>query len=67
MDAALNQYFTADLIEHSTSPYSSPLVFIPKKSGGVRFAVNCKKVNQISSLSQLPITRVDQVLHSLGK
>ena len=35
VDAALNQYLAAGLIQHSTSPYSSPLVVIPKKSGGV--------------------------------
>ena len=40
---------------------------IPKKSGGVRITVNYKKLSQIIILSQLPISRVDQVLDSLGK
>ena len=40
---------------------------ISKKSGGVRNTVNYKKLNYISSLSQRPIPRVDQVLDSLGK
>ena len=40
---------------------------IPKKSGGIRITVNYKKLNKISSLRQLPIPRVDQVLDSLGK
>ena len=64
--ATLNQYLAAGLIQHSTSPYSSPLVVIPKKSDGVRITVNYKKLNQISKLSQLPIPSVDQVLDSLG-
>ena len=38
VDATLNQYLTAGLIPHSTSPYSSPLVVIPKTSGGVWIA-----------------------------
>ena len=67
VDATLDQYLAAGLIQHPTSPYSSPLVVIPKKSGGVRITVNYKKLNKISSLSQLPIPRVDQVLDSLGK
>ena len=67
VDATLNQHLAAGLIQRSTSPYSSRLVVIPKKSGGVRITVNYKKLNQISSLSQLPIPRVDQVLDSLGK
>ena len=66
VDATLNQHLAAELIQHSTSRYSSPLVVIPKKSGGMRITVNHKKLNQISKLSQLPIPRVDQVLDSLG-
>ena len=67
VDAILNQYLAAGLIQHSTSPYSSPLVVIPKKSGGVWITVNYKKLNKISGLSQLPIPRVAQVPYSLGK
>ena len=48
------------------SKCSSPLVIIPKKSGGVRITVKYKKLNQICKLSQLPIPRVDQVVDSLG-
>ena len=58
VDATLNQYVAAGLIQHSTSPYLSPLVVIPKKSWGVKIPVNYKKLNQISKLSQLPIPRV---------
>ena len=67
VDATLNQFLAASLVQHWTSPYSSPLVAISKKSGGVRITVNYKKLNKISNLSQLPIPRVDQVLDSLGK
>ena len=67
VDVTLNQYLAVGLIQHSTPRYSSSLVVIPKKPGGVRITVNYKKLNQISSLSQLHIPRVDQVLDSLGK
>ena len=43
------------------------MVAIPKKDGGVRITINYKKLNAISSLGQLPIPRVDEVLDSLGK
>ena len=66
VDATLDQYLAAGLSQHSISPYSGPLVVIPKRSGGVRITVNYKKLNQISKLNQLPIARVDQVLDSLG-
>ena len=66
VDATLNKHLAAGLIQHPTSPYSSPLVVIPKTSGGVRITVIYKKLNQFSKLSQLPILSVDQVLDSLG-
>ena len=66
MGATLNQYLAAGSIQHSTSPYSSPLFVIPKKSGRVIITVNYKEFYQISNLSQLSITRVDRVLDSLG-
>ena len=43
------------------------MLAIPKKDGNVRITVNYKKLNAISSLGQLPIPRVDEVLDSLGK
>ena len=42
VDAILNQYLTAGLIQHSTSPRSSPLVVIPKKSGGVKITMTTR-------------------------
>ena len=42
-------------------------MIITKKCGGVRINVNYKKLDQISSLSQLPIPRVDQILASMSK
>ena len=33
VDAAINMYLAAGLIQHSILPYSSPLVVTPKKSG----------------------------------
>ena len=36
VDAILDSYLAAGLIQHSTSPWSSPLECVPTKSGGVR-------------------------------
>ena len=45
-DAILNSYLAAGLIQHSMSPWSSPLVCVPKKSGGIRITVNYQKLNK---------------------
>ena len=57
----------AGLIQHSISPYASPMVAIPKKDGKVKINVKYKKLKAISSLGQLPIPRVDEILDYLGK
>ena len=36
MDTILDEYLAAGLIQHFTLPYASPVVIIPKKSGGIR-------------------------------
>ena len=40
VDAILDSYLAAGLIQHSTSPWSSPLACVLKPSGGIRITVN---------------------------
>ena len=65
-DAILDSYLAAGLIQHSTSPWSSPLVCVPKKSGGIRITVNYQKFNKVTEISQIAIPRVDEMLDTLG-
>ena len=65
-DAILDPYLAAGLIQHSTSPWSSPLVCVPKKSGGIRITVNYQKLNKVTEIPQIAIPRVDEVLDTLG-
>ena len=65
-DAILDSYLAAGLIQHSTSPWSSPLVCVPKKSGGIRITVNYQKLNKVTEIPQTAIPRVDEVLDTLG-
>ena len=39
---------------------------VPKKSGGIRIAVNYQKLNKITEIPQIAIPRVDEVLDTLG-
>ena len=65
-DAILDSYLAAGLIQHSTSPWSSPLVCVPKKSGGIRITVNYQKLNKVTEIPQIAIPGVDEVLDTLG-
>ena len=64
-DAILDSYLAAGLIQHSTSPWSSPLVCVPKKSGGIRITVNYQKLNKVNEIPKISIPRVDEVLDTL--
>ena len=65
-DAILDSYLAAGLIQHSTSRWSSPLVWVPKKSGGIRIAVNYQKLKKVTEIHRIAISRVDEVLDTLG-
>ncbi|CAB1111208.1 unnamed protein product [Ectocarpus sp. CCAP 1310/34] len=62
VDAVLDQYLAAGLIQHSTSPWASPLVVIPKKDGSVRITVNYKRLNALVDLDGQPLPRVDDTV-----
>ena len=62
VDAILDAYLAAGRIQHSASPWSSPLVCVPKKSGGIRITVNYKKLNKVTEIPRIAIPRVDEVL-----
>ena len=66
VDAILDSYLAAGLIQHSTSPWSSPLVCVPKQSGDIRITVNYQKLNKVTEIPQIAIPRVDEVLDTLG-
>ncbi|CAB1098634.1 unnamed protein product [Ectocarpus sp. CCAP 1310/34] len=67
VDAMLDQYLAAGLIQHSQSPWASPLVALPKMEGNLCLTVNCKKLNKLCSLGQQPQPRVDHIIDSLHK
>ena len=65
VDAVLDKFLAAGLIQHSTSPWTSPVVVILKKFGTIHITVNYEKLDKLSIFGQPPIPRVDEV-HKLG-
>ena len=66
VDAILDSYLAAGRIQHSTSPWSSPLVCNPSKSGDIRITVNYQKLNKVTEIPQIAIPRVVEVLDTPG-
>ena len=42
------------------------MLCVPKKSGGIRITVNYQKLNKVTEIPQIALSRVDEVLDTLG-
>ena len=54
------------VIEESHSPWSSPIVIVPKPDGTLRFCNDFRKLNEISEFDAYPMPRVDELIERLG-
>ncbi|KAH7724395.1 gagpol and env protein precursor [Aphelenchoides avenae] len=55
-----------DVISHSSSEYSSPVVLVRKKDGSLRMCIDYRKLNRAIKLSQWPMPNIDVMLQSLS-
>ncbi|GJP84645.1 hypothetical protein CLOP_g14695 [Closterium sp. NIES-67] len=53
-------------IRPSTSPYAAPILFTPKKDGGLRMCTKYHALNKITKL-RYPIPRVDDLIDQLRR
>ena len=57
----------AGVIRRSTSPWTSPVVLIPKPDGSIRFCIDYRKLNKITRKDNQPLPRIDDLLDSFQK
>ena len=48
METEIQDMSDLEVIEPSVSPYSSPIVLVPKKDGSVRFYIDFRKLNKVT-------------------
>lgn len=53
------------IIEPSKSPWSSPIVLVPKRDGSVRFCVDFRMVNSVTKKDSYPLPRIGDCLDAL--
>lgn len=63
----LDQMLAADVIEPSSSPWSSPIVLVKKADGSTRFCVDYRALNSVTRKDAYPLPRIDETLDSLGQ
>ncbi len=54
------------VIEPSRSPWSSPIVMVPKPDGTLSFCNDFRRLNEVSEFDGYPMPRVDELLDRLG-
>jgi hypothetical protein len=60
IDNHIEMMLKYDVIEESTSPYSSPILLVKKKDGTIRFCVDLRFVNDITIKDKFPIPSIEQ-------
>jgi len=62
----VEEMLKANIIEQSTSPWSSPVVLVPKKKGKKRFCVDFRKLNAVTITENWPLPRIEDIFDRLG-
>jgi len=61
----LNQLLAKDVIRHSNSEYSSPIVLVRKKSGDLRMCIDYRQLNAKTIKDAYPLPRIDESIDAL--
>ena len=62
----LQEMLKRNVISPSKSPWASPVVLVKKKDGTIRFCVDYRKVNNVTTKDVYPLPRVDDTLDTLA-
>lgn len=61
----VNKMLSQNVVQSSSSPWSSPVVLVKKKDGSWRFCVDYRKLNKITKKDVYPLPRIDDTLDCL--
>ncbi|GJP49600.1 hypothetical protein CLOM_g8787 [Closterium sp. NIES-68] len=61
----LDYLMAKGFIRPSTSPFAAPILFTPKKDGGLRMCTDYRALNRVTIKSRYPIPRTDELIDNL--
>ena len=63
IEADIHEMLDLGVIEPPISPYSSPVVLVPKKDGSVRFCIDFRKLNKATEFDTEPMQNMEEVIN----
>ena len=66
MESEIDEMIKLGLIEPLISPYSSPIVLVPKKDGLVRFCIDFLKLNKVTEFNAVPMRNMEEVINRMS-
>ena len=66
LKAQIDRFLKLGHIRRSISPYGAPVLFVPKKDGGLRFCVDYRALNKNTVKNRYPLPKIDELLDQLS-
>jgi Reverse transcriptase (RNA-dependent DNA polymerase) len=66
IEKELDRMKELDVVEPARGPWASPVVLIPKPDGSIRFCVDYRRLNAVTTKDSYALPRIDDSLDSLG-
>ncbi|GFX93527.1 retrovirus-related Pol polyprotein from transposon 297 [Trichonephila clavipes] len=63
MRKQIEELLRQNVIEECESPYTTPVVLVPKPNGKVRLCVDYRKLNSVTKVDAYPLPRMDDLLN----
>ena len=65
VETEVNKLLAAGIVVPSSSEWSSPIVVVKKKDGGIRLCVDYRALNDVTVKDSFPLPRIDDLLNAL--
>ena len=66
LKAQIDRFLKLGHIRRSISPYGAPVLFAPKKDGGLRFCVDYRALNKNTVKNRYPLPKIEELLDQLS-